>query len=315
MIKFFVTIAFCLGLSSVVQAQSGSLIYYLTQSGKLVSTKDSADYWMLVDPPDTTVNKNLYVVHEYYKNGRVKLVTSSKTNDLNLLYQGPFIAYFPNGRRMRNGAFNGGDLVGVETSYYPNGKLYSIKRHNDNGLFLSQCSDSTGTILTQNGNGKWVEYDENFKDTIASGNVVNGLRDGEWRGRSDYYENYVRVYRKGQILSEKLSRRKLAPGEFAPADTLPQYPGGVEEFYKFLAKNIRYPNEARENKNQGKVIISFVVERDGTLTDFKVKQSVGGGCDEEAIRIIKLSAPWTPGMQNGKPVRVAYSVPIGFKTD
>jgi protein TonB len=79
-----------------------------------------------------------------------------------------------------------------------------------------------------------------------------------------------------------------------------------------LQKNIRYPAIARENSTQGKVIISFVCEKDGSLTDVKVARGIGDGCDEEAMRVIKASPHWTPGVQNGRKVRVAYNVPISF---
>jgi protein TonB len=86
----------------------------------------------------------------------------------------------------------------------------------------------------------------------------------------------------------------------------------MEAFYKYLGKAIKYPSVARENGTQGRVIVSFVCERDGSLTDVKVARGIGDGCDEEAIRVIKASPHWKPGIQNGRPVRVAYSVPIMF---
>jgi protein TonB len=86
----------------------------------------------------------------------------------------------------------------------------------------------------------------------------------------------------------------------------------MEKFYAYLQKTMRYPAVARENGTQGKVIVSFVCERDGSLTDIHVTRGIGDGCDEEAARVIKASPKWSPGIQNGRPVRVAYSVPISF---
>ena len=79
-----------------------------------------------------------------------------------------------------------------------------------------------------------------------------------------------------------------------------------------MSKTIRYPAVARENNVQGRVILTFVVERDGSLTDIKVSRGIGDGCDEEAVRVLKASPHWKPGIQNGRPVRVQYSVPIVF---
>jgi protein TonB len=99
---------------------------------------------------------------------------------------------------------------------------------------------------------------------------------------------------------------------FVKVEHDPEFPGGMDQFYRFLAKTVRYPAAARENNTQGKVIVTMVVERDGSLSQVKVARGIGDGCDEEAVRVVKLSSPWKPGMQNGRVVRVAYSVPISF---
>jgi TonB family protein len=93
----------------------------------------------------------------------------------------------------------------------------------------------------------------------------------------------------------------------------PEYQGGQKALLKFLASKLKYPVRARDNKIQGKVYIGFIVEKNGSLTDFKVVRGIGAGCDEEAIRILKLSPIWKPGYVNGKPVRTSYTLPIAFQ--
>ena len=100
--------------------------------------------------------------------------------------------------------------------------------------------------------------------------------------------------------------------DFVSIETQPGFPGGMDKFYAYLHKAVRYPPMAQENNIQGKVFLSFVVEKDGSLTDIKVERKLGGGTDEEAIRVLKASPKWTPGIQNGKPVRVKYNIPISF---
>ena len=100
--------------------------------------------------------------------------------------------------------------------------------------------------------------------------------------------------------------------DFVSIETQPGFPGGMDKFYAYLNKAIRYPPMAQENNIQGKVFLSFVVEKDGRLTDIKVERKLGGGTDEEAVRVLKGSPKWTPGIQNGKPVRVKYNIPISF---
>ncbi len=93
----------------------------------------------------------------------------------------------------------------------------------------------------------------------------------------------------------------------------PEFPGGESEMYKFLGSNLNYPPDARDKNIQGRVYISFVVETDGKITHVKCLRGIGGGCDKEAIRVVKTMPNWTPGMQDGEVVRVRYNLPIVFK--
>jgi TonB family protein len=95
-------------------------------------------------------------------------------------------------------------------------------------------------------------------------------------------------------------------------DVLPMFKGGYQKFTDFLVKNIKYPDEASAKNIQGRAIVNFVVEKDGSLSDVKILRGVSNELDEEALRVIKLSPNWEPGQQNGKPVRVSFTVPISF---
>lgn len=95
-------------------------------------------------------------------------------------------------------------------------------------------------------------------------------------------------------------------------DQLPTPQGGQAGLSNYLQKNLRYPAEAQRAKIQGKVIVGFVVTDAGRIADVRVNQSVGGGCDEEAVRVVKGMPDWTPGQLNGKPVNVQTSLPVSF---
>jgi len=99
---------------------------------------------------------------------------------------------------------------------------------------------------------------------------------------------------------------------FTAVEQEPSFNGGIDKFYKYLQNNIRYPAVAKENNVQGKVFVTFVVEKDGSLTDIKVVRGIGSGCDEEAMRVLRNSPKWKAGIQNGRPVRVQYTMPISF---
>lgn len=99
---------------------------------------------------------------------------------------------------------------------------------------------------------------------------------------------------------------------FTVVEESPGYPGGDEARIRFLTENIKYPQIARESSIQGTVYVTFVVEKGGNVTDVRVLRGIGGGCDEEAVRVIKAMPKWSPGKQRGKPVRVQFNMPIKF---
>lgn len=100
---------------------------------------------------------------------------------------------------------------------------------------------------------------------------------------------------------------------FKVVEVDPEFPGGVEALYKYLAENIKYPEKAKNNKVEGRVYITFVIEKDGSVSDAKVLRSVNEELDAEALRVINAMPKWKPGTQRGVPVRVQYNIPIYFK--
>ena len=102
---------------------------------------------------------------------------------------------------------------------------------------------------------------------------------------------------------------------FQVVEEMPEFPGGMAECLKFIGKNIKYPTIAQENGVQGRVIIQFVVNQDGSIVDPVVMRSVDPYLDKEALRVIKMMPKWKPGMQKGQPVRVKYTVPVTFRLD
>ena len=95
-------------------------------------------------------------------------------------------------------------------------------------------------------------------------------------------------------------------------EEMPSFPGGEAELFKYLGKNIMYPEIANSAGISGVVYMTFVVNKDGTLRDVKVLRGIGGGCDEEAMRVVKNMPAWKPGKQRGKSVTVQYNLPIRF---
>ncbi|BAU54615.1 energy transducer TonB [Mucilaginibacter gotjawali] len=104
-------------------------------------------------------------------------------------------------------------------------------------------------------------------------------------------------------IQEKADTSKQAWGEYPP-----EFPGGIDKFFSFLKKKIRLPY--LDDNLRGRVIASFVIEKDGSLTQIKIARGLRQDIDDAVIKVLSLSPKWKPGMQNGKPVRVAYSIPV-----
>ncbi len=100
---------------------------------------------------------------------------------------------------------------------------------------------------------------------------------------------------------------------FTVVEDQPEFPGGEAARQRFLEENLRYPQMAREAGIQGTVFVTFVVETDGSVTDVRILRGIGGGCDEEAIRVVSMMPRWEPGRQRGQPVRVQFNMPIRFR--
>ena len=111
------------------------------------------------------------------------------------------------------------------------------------------------------------------------------------------------VQREEEVVEEQI---------FTIVEDMPAFPGGEAEMRKYLGKSIKYPQMAQDAGISGTVFLTFEVDKDGKIKDVKVLRGIGGGCDEEAIRVVKAMPQWTPGKQRGKPVRVQFTLPVKF---
>ena len=118
----------------------------------------------------------------------------------------------------------------------------------------------------------------------------------------------------GEITAERSAPKKVFKGKvYDLVDEMPSFPGGLEELYKWIDNNVQYPAVARENGIEGRVILKFIVEKDGSLSDSTVIRSVHPIVDREALRLVGQMPKWNPGKRAGVPVRVRYCLPIKFK--
>ena len=99
---------------------------------------------------------------------------------------------------------------------------------------------------------------------------------------------------------------------YTVTEVMPQFPGGTDALLQFLSKNIKYPEEARKNNISGRVYVTFVVNKSGKVEQVRILRGIGGGCEEEVLRVMSLMPDWSPGTQDGKTVSVQYNLPVNF---
>jgi len=225
-----------------------------------------------------------------------------------------------------------GQLVTEKTLIYKPGRMgdraeimgieevcnkFGIKRTSQVIDMLGLWGDASDNIPGIPGVGevtarKLLEEFDNIDNLIANTDKISNPK----------LKEKVKTYADQAIVSRNLATIILdVPIEFHEekkeysqlVEEMPSFPGGEAERNKFLADNIVYPQQATENGIQGTVYVSFVVDSKGNVTDVKVLRGIGGGCDEEAVRVVKMMPQWHPGKQNGKNVRVLFNMPIYFK--
>ena len=158
-------------------------------------------------------------------------------------------------------------------------------------------------------------YGEKFNDDTSNGIIFINTKEFVKNGKKDY----VVVVKSKDSEKEATATGTFTPntsepeGVFDVVEQMPQYPGGAPELMKFLSMNIKYPEAAEKAGTQGRVIATFVVEKDGSISSTKIVRSVSPELDAEALRVINAMPKWTPGKQSGKDVRVKYTIPISFR--
>jgi TonB family protein len=116
------------------------------------------------------------------------------------------------------------------------------------------------------------------------------------------------------IKAKEVQKEETTPeGVFDVVENMPEFPGGMAEMMKFLATNVKYPEEAEKAGQQGRVILTFIVEKDGSISNVKVVKSVNEAIDAEAVRVVEMMPKWKPGKQRGREVRVKYTIPVSFR--
>jgi TonB family protein len=335
MIKTVLTTLLALVLFQVAQAkEADSLVYYYKKSGKQVPIKDSADYYRVILPPDTNIDRDLYRVFDYYPDGKIRRVATSLNVNVFPTLDGVCMFYFPNGKRKEVCQYKNGRLIGAISDYYPNGKLYGIFRidgfiygsYDDTyrgylpaadfryRFYVEELRDSTGNELVQNGNGHFIIYDDKFQKVLEEGDLKNNKKEGNWNGLIADSGKFVCSFHKDELKSGTSYTNSGNHYDFKKFAINAVFSDGMDEFFRYIKNHLQYPEAAKKHNATGSVVVEFYVETDGRVTEVKAIQSVIKSLDDEAVRVISESPLWIPAYQFGIPIRSKHTVNVNFNS-
>ena len=213
------------------------------------------------------------------------------------------------------------DYMGASSNYYENSPKEDkyIKQITELGLKYNLMTNYTSFIAIDeqvvNENGKLVRVKQPIPMPEGVSDYAVGFDAGAFSGGNVHKKTALMSTYSETIIIHEEEMESQSKDDYihASVEVMPQFPGGDAAVLKYINDNMVYPEEAQENGIQGNVMLSFYIETDGSISEITVVRGIDPLLDTEAIRIIKSMPKWTPGMQDGKPVRVKYSIPVRFK--
>lgn len=295
-----------LSLASNAYCQSDKA--YFDKDGN-PATADDCVYFEVLSPgtlrPDT--------IRTYYCN--TKVLRSVEVFDEKRFMQGTSLYYYDNGQLEASIPYEKYQVVGTAKIWYRNGRQRAELVYMPESTFqIMNYWDSLGNQTVDGGNGFCYGPLEYESDVIHSGKVIDGRKDSHWLGFHDDGTKYFEeIYESGKLVSGTSFNEQGERFTYSEVFEMAQPAEGMAGFYSHVGKVIRYPKPARRQGVEGRVFIEFLVEKDGTLSGVKCIKGIGGGCDEEAARVVASYTRWNPGRQRGQRVRQKMVLPIMFK--
>ena len=275
------------------------------------TTQDNYKYYRIIK--DFYLNKDLYEIKEYYKSGAIRTEGFS-TNKDNFAKEGELILYFENGNKYKVSHYSNKKLIGKEFEWYENGKnkreieYTPNEKESQNKIKIIQYWNKDNVQMVMDGSG---DYEERSKEFYGTGKLKNGYKNGIWQGWQINPENkYSENYENEKFISGIIVDENNVKTSYSELETKAEPNGGYTIFYKYIGKNFQMLDELGLN---GKIIISFIIDKDGKATEPKTIKSMSKRADEEIIKVI-TNYKWTPRIQRGQKVKSSFSIPISVQT-
>ncbi|HKX86896.1 MAG TPA: TonB family protein [Flavobacterium sp.] len=252
-------------------------------------------------------------IKRFYENGKPKhLYTPYGLNDS---IQSSTINYYENGIKETELIATNKGRKATLYKYYPNGnKEEKIILDYDALPTLLQSRtmeywDQNGRQTVTNGNGDYV-YNNEYK--TITGQIKNGVKINQWIAfdKKTGTTNTTNYNDSGYFVNGEIKLKNGEKTTYNELESAPKPKKGYQDFYQYISKNFNFSREAIKNKVNGRIILEFVVEKDGKVSEVKLVRGLGYGLDEEAIRLITNYQEWYPGQQFGQSVRARFSIPI-----
>ena len=305
-------ILFLILFSKVLLAQNENDRKIYIDSFWKETTKEKHTYYRIIK--DYFLDKTEYRFEDYFKSGKIQKEGNSDDKD-NLSKTGLFKYYYENGNQSSEVSYEKGKEKGNYTNWYENGRkklegeYLTTEVETEPQYKINQFWSSEGKHEVIDGNGYFDDSDEKGSE---KGVLVNGFKNGTWEGKNNEFSfSYTETYDNGKFISGKSIDKynKEHDYNFIMVKSKPKK--GIKHFYKYIGENFNIPRGSESIC--GKMMFTFVIDKDGDATDFTVIKSLGPNLDNEGIRVIKKYPDWASGELRGIKVKVLYSIPIVIK--
>jgi len=307
------------------------LVFFLLFLTKIALAQDSESDIKYLDSLGNPATKETFFKYQIFKkvssepdnytlstfNKKNQILSSFSYSDKDAIkFNGESIYYYANGNKQSLITYVDNKPIGKSFTWYENGSLKEESLYFDlpwnNSRYHKMVSywNKKGEQTVTKGNGYIESIDEFFEE---KGNYKEGYKDGKWTGKATKYTfSYEETYADGELISGVSTEENGMKNEYTSLEIRPEPKKGMEHFYKFISKKFSPTDLAYKNKVKGKILLTFVVDKEGKISDIRVLKGLGYGLDEEAIRVLSIYDDWNPALQRGRRVRCSYQIPISL---
>ncbi|MGM0579291.1 MAG: TonB family protein [Bacteroidota bacterium] len=289
-------------------------IIYFNENWEVVKDKENANFYRKIF---YLRSDSLYKIEDYYISDSIQM--KGLFHDPQAEFEEGLVRwYYENGNVKTEAFYVFDEIKGLRRTYYSNGQVEELRNYlleNDSIDYeIKELFNKEGDTLVYNGNGQYIKYYDNSNIKIK-GQLENGLKVGKWQSwRKNGELHYTEYYNaNGQIDHGKSYDLESNEYSYEKLKVKVTYKGGDKKLFKKIYRNINYPREAYNAGIEGEIYVNLVINKNGRISESYILKGIGGGCDQEALRVIKKCKKWNPGLQRGQKIKTKVTLPIRFK--